>query len=588
MNSILMKLKKSLGAVSDFVRRSPLILWGGVAAAAVGFAGLAYFTGYLSGIRQLPPYGFMTKVDYKLEKALERFFPAPAVKALPPLDTAYLSLEREDIAIGDAVNWERRKGGGLTSFGADVLVLTYEGDIFAARSADTARKTGVVAPDNNRGAFREAYADLLSRENVAPRGFDYLRYNDILYFSSPDWNGLIVSYTEYHGDKECVSNSLARLEIDRDIGSIDDVATSSEDWTVFFRGTPCLPFKTKNFGVAGQMAGGHMTPAGDGSVYLTMGDLGFDGMRSDAAPMAQDPASQYGKVLEVEIADGSSEIVSSGHRNPQGIIRDPAGRLFVAEHGARGGDELNLIQRGANYGWPYESYGTTYDLTALPGSTGIGRHDRFEKPIYSWTPSPAVTALAYVDGFDPAWDGDLLLASLSAKTLIRMRLVDGRVINSEFIPFDTRLRYVHQHTDGRIALWSEEYRLIFLSPKELTNPAKILDTYRAQAGLNPAMSARLADTIASCAECHGMTPGARGTVPNLSYIYRDAIASQNGVAYSEALSNRVGVWTEESLTAFLADPQGFAPGTSMAISGIDDPALVAEVVAYLKHLDEMR
>ena len=85
------------------------------------------------------------------------------------------------------------------------------------------------------------------------------------------------------------------------------------------------------------------------------------------------------------------------------------------------GDELNLIQDGLNYGWPLESYGTTYRGTRIPDSLSYGRHTQFQPPIFSWVPSVAVSGMTLVKGFDESWDGDILVSSLSDQALHRVR-----------------------------------------------------------------------------------------------------------------------------------------------------------------------
>lgn len=132
-------------------------------------------------------------------------------------------------------------------------------------------------------------------------------------------------------------------------------------------------------------------------------------------------------------------IWSLGHRNPQGVAFDPrTGLLWSTEHGPRGGDELNLIRPGHNYGWPVISYGTRYDGIAF---TTEVEHAGMDQPVLNWTPSIAVSAIAFYEGAAfPRWRGDLFIGSLMREELIRVRLAGEAA----------RLQEVVLHGIGRI------------------------------------------------------------------------------------------------------------------------------------------
>jgi hypothetical protein len=154
--------------------------------------------------------------------------------------------------------------------------------------------------------------------------------------------------------------------------------------------------------------------------------------------------------------------VSIGHRNPQGLTLTANGTMYATEHGPQGGDELNRIVQGKNYGWPIETYGAHYGKYDWPAQAKSAQP--FEKPVLAWVPSIGVSNLIEIDNFHPAWNGDLLVESLKAQSLFRLRRDgDGRVVYSEPIPLGQRLRDIAALPDGTLVLWTDSAQLIFLS-----------------------------------------------------------------------------------------------------------------------------
>ena len=140
---------------------------------------------------------------------------------------------------------------------------------------------------------------------------------------------------------------------------------------------------------------------------------------------------------------------TSGHRNPYGLAFDAAGRLWEAEMGPKGGDELNLIVRGRNYGWPRVSNGTNYDGLDIPDHAP---GDGFEAPKLWWNPSISPGGmLIYSGAMFPAWRGSALIAALSAQALIRVRLDGDKAVPAEQWNMGARIRDVAQGPDG--AVW---------------------------------------------------------------------------------------------------------------------------------------
>jgi cytochrome c2 len=329
----------------------------------------------------------------------------------------------------------------------------------------------------------------------------------------------------------------------------------------------------------GDESGGRLASLANRGLLLSVGDLSRDGLNGGPA-LAQDKSSAYGKTVLIDVNTGKGEIYSVGHRNPQGLYVGPDGAVWLTEHGPRGGDELNLISRGGNYGWPFATYGTHNLSHSWPLGTNQGEHDGFRAPVYAWLPDIAVSNLIGVEGdLFRAWKQDLLVASLK-KALWRVRVREERVVYAEPIELrsqNARIRDVMEDRDGRIVLWLDGGTIAILEPS--AEQGSVAD------GIAGSDSMRGQLLFARCRGCHNVQDGtAHGAGPDLSGIVGRRIAGATGFEYSTALRHLSGTWSEDQLDAFLASPQRFVAGTSMAFEGIRDPTDRAKLIGYLKTL----
>lgn len=200
--------------------------------------------------------------------------------------------------------------------------------------------------------------------------------------------------------------------------------------------------------------GVRMAMTSDGSMYVTSGDR----MRFDPA---QDKDSNLGKVVRID-ASGKEEIWSIGHRNILAIAPGH-GQLWAVEMGPLGGDELNLIEKGRNYGWPIVSDGDNYDKSVIPDHK---TKPEFQAPVKTWTPVISPSGAMFYDGSLFAWKGDLIVGGLSSQSLIRLTLDGGKVKNEERITMGRRMRDVVQAADGAILAITDDKagELLRLSP----------------------------------------------------------------------------------------------------------------------------
>lgn len=278
----------------------------------------------------------------------------------------------------------------------------------------------------------------------------------------PDFagNGLIyLSFAEARDGGAALSVMRARL---------DREALALRDGEVIFRQQPAVP--------GGRHFGSRLAFSPDGSLFITAGD------RGDRSDEAQNPANHIGAVMRVN-PDGSipagnpgetrqgwaAEIWSIGHRNVQGAAIDPAtGLLWTVEHGARGGDEINIPQAGKNYGWPVISYGRQY--SGAPIGEGTSRPD-MEQPAYYWDPSIAPSGMTFYQGDAfPEWRGNVFVGALAGSHLARLT-VDGSAIVAEERLLDAlgeRIRDVRSGPDGLIYLLtdSSDGRILRLAPAD--------------------------------------------------------------------------------------------------------------------------
>jgi len=212
--------------------------------------------------------------------------------------------------------------------------------------------------------------------------------------------------------------------------------------------------------------GGRLAFGPDGMLYLTTGDRSDTPMR----PLAQRLDNHMGKTLRMKPDGGAPpdnpfvdkpgarpEIWSLGHRNIQASGFDARGQFWIVEHGTRGGDELNLIKKGANYGWPVQAYGIEYRGTPIAGSET--QRPGMEQPVYYWDPVIAPSGMQFYDGKAfPAWKGNLFIGALRGQALVRLVMENDKVVGEEHLLHERgkRIRDVREGPDGALYLVTDE------------------------------------------------------------------------------------------------------------------------------------
>jgi aldose sugar dehydrogenase len=257
---------------------------------------------------------------------------------------------------------------------------------------------------------------------------------------------LYLTYSKPRGDGNEATTALARGRFENDrLVDVQDIFVA-EAWSN-----------------AGQHFGSKIAFDGNGYIFITVGDRGASPMQNVRQHPAQNPANHQGTVIRlhddgrvpqdnpfVGRADARPEIWSYGHRNPQGLVIHPQTRhIWSTEHGPQGGDELNLVRPGLNFGWPVVGYGVQYGGANIhEGQREAGMTD----PHHYWVPSIATSGLiVYTGDAFPQWRGNLLAGGLAGETIRRIVMDGERVVQEEPI-FERqgRVRDIRQGPDGFI------------------------------------------------------------------------------------------------------------------------------------------
>ena len=315
---------------------------------------------------------------------------------------------------------------------------------------------------------------------------------------------------------------------------------------------------------------------------------------------AQELSSHLGKTLRIN-RDGSvpadnpfvqrsgaaPEIWTLGHRVALGLYQDHvSGEIFETEAGPRGGDELNHLVPGENYGWARTSWGFAYGNNGLdaPAQTQPGITD----PIQVWTPSVTPAGITrYYGNVYPDWNEDFLIGQLTAKQLERVRMRDGRVVLQERLltRFGERIRDVKTGPDGYIYLLTdnENGRLLRLQPgepaaAELAHVARNLegawrtdriwrDADGNEIDITPGDPERGRQAfIERCSGCHSVGEDIEGAAigPDLNRIFGRLHGRQTNFSYSANMSGSPKTWDAKYLNMFIANPSAYISGTTMA------------------------
>lgn len=346
--------------------------------------------------------------------------------------------------------------GAIAPLADGVLFAARSGALSFVDSGRTVRPLATRVPIDIAAFEADPFnATTIERDHFAVKG--------LLVMPTPAGVRVLASHNQWDAEHDCYFLRVSMTE-----GPLAALLGPEPlPWTTLWDSHPCVALSAAGPGrqYPSIGAGGRLAAPSPHEVVVTVGAFLSDSRQLAEPGFIRGDSSDYGRTHLIDLERGTSRVLTRGHRNPQGLTIDTLGRLWLTEHGARGGDELDLLRDGADYGYPLVSYGTEYGSLDWRLSGRPGRHDGFEPAAFAWVPSIAPSQLVMVRGARFArWDGDLLVSSLAARALFRVRLDGDRVRYVEPIPTIHRMRDLIQTAAGEIVFLAEDGFLVYLEP----------------------------------------------------------------------------------------------------------------------------
>lgn len=323
------------------------------------------------------------------------------------------------------------------------LFISKCGDVYFAQQED---KLNLVKPGKPLTKFipgAESSADESSSKQVV-----YCRELSGVKDSLLIGKTLYVAYTTWDEGSNGVRLAVSEFELD------------IENSEVAFRREIYLSRPAIKEPILGHQVGGKLVLGeNDRTLYLSIGDF-------SKPDRVQDKTTSLGKVIRINLQQLNAEVFATGFRSPSGGLyyERESNELWLTEHGPRGGDEINLIKRGKNYGWPVVSYGTIYERDGMGGYYGnkFNNHDGYEKPVMTFLPSIGIGPLAKYPstGRNDFWDNDFFVAGMGNTTLYRIRKEGTNLVYAEPVLQGFRIRALQIDSSGTFYLKTDHNQLL--------------------------------------------------------------------------------------------------------------------------------
>jgi cytochrome c2 len=481
-----------------------------------------------------------------------------ALQGSPVIQTNLYSLRIQKLAIpGEG------RDGSIDVFGDGLLFVSRTGHAWFVSADRQLTELALRVPIN----FDEFRSD---PHNQKTTDQDRFSVKDFLVHPKNGGFRILATHLYWHRDSSCNTIRVSSTETTRE--ELLAGRTGPGTWQTLLESS-CRPLNLSADSATRHVtlgSGGRLALLPNNQLLLTVGEFTAE-YESPVTTDSTGVLDVYGKTVLIDLGTGSPREFTRGHRNSQGLAVGADGRIWLTEHGARGGDELNLLVAGRHYGAPYVTYGTQYEMMVWPRSTAQGRHEGYERPMFAWVPSIATSQLLVLRGTAfPWWSGDLLVGTLAAQSLYRVRVEDGRVIFVEPISIGHRVRDLVEMPSGTIAIKTDDDFIVYVDNLSAT-PA---------ADLDPVTRGQL--VAGQCQSCHNFADGGTdGIGPNLHGVVGRRVAGRSSYAYSDALRRVAGSWTPERLRQFVANPEAFAPGNRMVTTGSYTQQQLDDLIAYL-------
>lgn len=390
---------------------------------------------------------------------------------------------------------------------------------------------------------------------------------------------LFVSHHTYDSNRDCITHNISRLELAFDNRSV----TQKSTWETIFTASPCIKPEPDNLlsvtPYPGHISGGAISGYDEQNILVSIGDYDRHGING-TDEYAMDLSKPYGKFILVDKESGNWSIYTIGNRNASGLYIDQDSVVWSVENGPSGGDELNILVEGENYGWPKVSLGLWYDpVLELPGAHPAGTHPGYKKPVFSWVPSVAPSSLLKIESDKfKYWTGDLIMGTMRDQSLHRLRLdQDNRVIYNERIFIGHRIRDLTTLPDGKLAMVTDDGYLLIVDdggPVFQDNDSVTKERMTALDSWNDdvfgfyekksEVSIKSPETIfqQNCMTCHSLNR-TNQIGPHLYDLFSRDIGGTDYANYSQTLKTDGRRWNKQLFRSFMENPEGEFPGTRM-------------------------
>ena len=337
----------------------------------------AFAYGVLVGNRYVFPYTLVRSAYRALFPSGD---PLPVGPGNEIVGTSLVALQKMSFNYSNPLDLAGN-GGGIAKLGNSAIGVDSDGQFFLYSKSGTIQRLEISIPTNED--LLSQYVSRRVRASIDQKDIlEMFRVLDIATKEGGQKVEIFVSHNYWHPQKLSKTIRLSRVIVD----SVPDLVAGrssiqADQWETIYETQPSLPFAPERLTpFRSDRSGGRLIFDRDGDLIVGFGDHELDGVRFPEKA-SQNDGSSYGKVVTIDLRTLESRVIAKGVRNPQGLLLDGDGNVWETEHGPRGGDELNLLQIGKNYGWPSVTYGTTYESQEWPLSEVPGSHEGFTRPM---------------------------------------------------------------------------------------------------------------------------------------------------------------------------------------------------------------